>query len=210
MTGRCTVCQPCTWLTCAQHVPCPHPAHADWTCERQGLTGVWCVLQRCSPSYVQLPSNYPRLRCGQRSVLGQQVLQDTWVSVTSGSEDFSFKVHTRPLSPWCWGFSALGPACIGDLALLHGAYQFSLDMVKTWSRHDNNPRSVRPAWLNSCHGLFSAGGSLRRGCKQPPTPLALARRACFIPSHKPARVHSCVHEKLMAAGQLAHARSHPY
>ncbi|KAM0005898.1 putative transcriptional regulatory protein Sin3 [Helianthus debilis subsp. tardiflorus] len=39
--------------------------------------------QRCTPSYRLLPDD-----------LGTQVLNDLWVSVTSGSEDYSFK-HMR-------------------------------------------------------------------------------------------------------------------
>jgi hypothetical protein len=48
--------------------------------------------ERCTTSYVHLPGNYPRLRATGRSALNASVLQDEWVSVTTGSEDFSFKV----------------------------------------------------------------------------------------------------------------------
>lgn len=37
---------------------------------------------------------YPIPSASQRSELGAQVLNDNWVSVTSGSEDYSFK-HMR-------------------------------------------------------------------------------------------------------------------
>ncbi|KAL2523463.1 Paired amphipathic helix protein Sin3-like 2 [Forsythia ovata] len=50
--------------------------------------------QRCSPSYRLLPEDYPIATASQRSELGAQVLNDHWVSVTSGSEDYSFK-HMR-------------------------------------------------------------------------------------------------------------------
>ncbi|PIN14518.1 Histone deacetylase complex, SIN3 component [Handroanthus impetiginosus] len=50
--------------------------------------------QRCSPSYRLLPNDYPIPVASQRSELGAQVLNDHWVSVTSGSEDYSFK-HMR-------------------------------------------------------------------------------------------------------------------
>ncbi|KAK9806462.1 hypothetical protein WJX73_010057 [Symbiochloris irregularis] len=50
--------------------------------------------ERCSTSYVRLPQNYPRLRASAQTQLGEVVLQDAWVSVTSGSEDYSFK-HMR-------------------------------------------------------------------------------------------------------------------
>ncbi|GLT33331.1 hypothetical protein SLA2020_079300 [Shorea laevis] len=49
---------------------------------------------RCTPSYRLLPDDYPILSASQRSELGAQVLNDHWVSVTSGSEDYSFK-HMR-------------------------------------------------------------------------------------------------------------------
>ncbi|KAK6153046.1 hypothetical protein DH2020_012685 [Rehmannia glutinosa] len=50
--------------------------------------------QSCSPSYRLLPEDYPIPSASQRSELGAQVLNDHWVSVTSGSEDYSFK-HMR-------------------------------------------------------------------------------------------------------------------
>ncbi|CAA0823407.1 Paired amphipathic helix protein Sin3-like 2 [Striga hermonthica] len=50
--------------------------------------------QRCTPSYRLLPKDYPIPTASQRSELGAQVLNDHWVSVTSGSEDYSFK-HMR-------------------------------------------------------------------------------------------------------------------
>ncbi|XP_047958296.1 paired amphipathic helix protein Sin3-like 2 isoform X1 [Salvia hispanica] len=50
--------------------------------------------QRCTPSYRLLPEDYPIATASQRSELGAQVLNDHWVSVTSGSEDYSFK-HMR-------------------------------------------------------------------------------------------------------------------
>ncbi|KAK9071711.1 hypothetical protein SSX86_008140 [Deinandra increscens subsp. villosa] len=50
--------------------------------------------QRCTPSYRLLPDDYPIPSVSQRSELGTQVLNEHWVSVTSGSEDYSFK-HMR-------------------------------------------------------------------------------------------------------------------
>ncbi|CAN6708712.1 unnamed protein product [Malus baccata var. baccata] len=50
--------------------------------------------ERCTPSYRLLPEDYPIPSASQRSELGAQVLNDHWVSVTSGSEDYSFK-HMR-------------------------------------------------------------------------------------------------------------------
>ncbi|XP_010936783.1 paired amphipathic helix protein Sin3-like 4 [Elaeis guineensis] len=50
--------------------------------------------QRCTPSYRLLPKNYPIPPSSHRTELGASVLNDVWVSVTSGSEDYSFK-HMR-------------------------------------------------------------------------------------------------------------------
>lgn len=50
--------------------------------------------ERCTPSYRLLPADYPIPTVSQRSDIGAQVLNDYWVSVTSGSEDYSFK-HMR-------------------------------------------------------------------------------------------------------------------
>ncbi|KAI3818168.1 hypothetical protein L1987_11971 [Smallanthus sonchifolius] len=50
--------------------------------------------EQCTPSYRLLPKNYPIPSVSQRTKLGTEVLNDHWVSVTSGSEDYSFK-HMR-------------------------------------------------------------------------------------------------------------------
>ncbi|XP_073227098.1 paired amphipathic helix protein Sin3-like 4 isoform X1 [Cicer arietinum] len=50
--------------------------------------------EQCTPSYRLLPKNYPIPLVSQRTELGAKVLNDHWVSVTSGSEDYSFK-HMR-------------------------------------------------------------------------------------------------------------------
>ncbi|KAL1218756.1 Paired amphipathic helix protein Sin3-like 5 [Cardamine amara subsp. amara] len=49
---------------------------------------------KCSPSYRLLPADYPIQIPSYRNSLGDKVLNDHWVSVTSGSEDYSFK-HMR-------------------------------------------------------------------------------------------------------------------
>mmetsp|Transcript_24143 Transcript_24143/g.29248 ORF Transcript_24143/g.29248 Transcript_24143/m.29248 type:complete len:1244 (-) Transcript_24143:506-4237(-) len=49
------------------------------------------ACDRCGPSYRLLPKNFPKAACSQRNQLCHQVLNDDWVSVTSGSEDYSFK-----------------------------------------------------------------------------------------------------------------------
>ncbi|KAJ0256288.1 Histone deacetylase interacting domain-containing protein [Hirschfeldia incana] len=50
--------------------------------------------EQCTPSYRLLPKNYPIPIASQKGEIGSQVLNDHWVSVTSGSEDYSFK-HMR-------------------------------------------------------------------------------------------------------------------
>ncbi|KAH6763178.1 hypothetical protein C2S52_020611 [Perilla frutescens var. hirtella] len=50
--------------------------------------------ERCTPSYRLLPNNYPVPSVSCRTKIGSEVLNDHWVSVTSGSEDYSFK-HMR-------------------------------------------------------------------------------------------------------------------
>jgi histone deacetylase complex regulatory component SIN3 len=45
----------------------------------------------CSASYRKLPADYPTLACSGRSLLEKKTLNDVWVSVTSGSEDYSFR-----------------------------------------------------------------------------------------------------------------------
>ncbi|XP_047320078.1 paired amphipathic helix protein Sin3-like 4 [Impatiens glandulifera] len=50
--------------------------------------------ESCTPSYRLLPKDYPIPLASQRTKLCAEVLNDHWVSVTSGSEDYSFK-HMR-------------------------------------------------------------------------------------------------------------------
>ncbi|XP_058193271.1 paired amphipathic helix protein Sin3-like 3 [Rhododendron vialii] len=50
--------------------------------------------EQCTPSYRLLPKDYPIPSASQRTDIGAHVLNDHWVSVTSGSEDYSFK-HMR-------------------------------------------------------------------------------------------------------------------
>ncbi|CAM6050362.1 unnamed protein product, partial [Sphagnum compactum] len=50
--------------------------------------------EQCTPSYRLLPKHYRRPLSSHRNTLADSVLNDNWVSVTSGSEDYSFK-HMR-------------------------------------------------------------------------------------------------------------------
>ncbi|GLD92507.1 hypothetical protein PINS_up001066 [Pythium insidiosum] len=47
--------------------------------------------RRATPSYRALPASYPIPPCSFRSKLEKTVCNDSWVSVPTGSEDFSFK-----------------------------------------------------------------------------------------------------------------------
>lgn len=47
--------------------------------------------RQCTPSYRALPDNYPNVAVSEASPLERSVLNTTWVSVPTGSEDFSFK-----------------------------------------------------------------------------------------------------------------------
>ena len=66
---------------------------------------------RCSTSYVQLPKDYPSFKCAGRTPEQASILNDIWVSVTSGSEDYSFKV---PVATPCAHFSHGS----GDISML--------------------------------------------------------------------------------------------
>eukprot|EP00879_Flechtneria_rotunda_P010154 GHRR01010615.1.p1 GENE.GHRR01010615.1~~GHRR01010615.1.p1 ORF type:complete len:776 (+),score=281.26 GHRR01010615.1:210-2537(+) len=50
---------------------------------------------RCTPSYVRVPSSYPKVKSSGRTAVGDEVLNDSWVSIISGSEDYSFKLMRK-------------------------------------------------------------------------------------------------------------------
>lgn len=51
--------------------------------------------ERTTPSYVLLPTTYPRLKATGRDPAVAPLLNDEWVSVTSGSEDYNFKHYRK-------------------------------------------------------------------------------------------------------------------
>ena len=51
--------------------------------------------ERCGPSYRLLPKNFPPAPASTRTDLCKAVLNDNWVAVTSGSEDYSFKAMRK-------------------------------------------------------------------------------------------------------------------
>ena len=53
------------------------------------------MCERCGPSYRLLPKGFPKAPASTRNELHMSVLNDNWVSVTSGSEDFSFKAMRK-------------------------------------------------------------------------------------------------------------------
>ena len=53
------------------------------------------ACERCGPSYRLLPNDYPKAPASARSSLCKEHLNDNWVSVTSGSEDYSFKAMRK-------------------------------------------------------------------------------------------------------------------
>jgi paired amphipathic helix protein Sin3a len=50
---------------------------------------------RCTPSYRALPTGYPKLSCSERSKSEAAALNDVWISIPTGSEDFSFKIMRK-------------------------------------------------------------------------------------------------------------------
>lgn len=56
---------------------------------------VMSETERLTPSYVKIPSGYPKLHCSGKTALGEVVLNDMLVNVTSGSEDYSFKLMRK-------------------------------------------------------------------------------------------------------------------
>jgi paired amphipathic helix protein Sin3a len=53
------------------------------------------ACERCGPSYRLLPKNFPKATASARTPLCIEHLNDNWVSVTSGSEDYSFKAMRK-------------------------------------------------------------------------------------------------------------------
>ena len=51
--------------------------------------------RRCTPSYRSLPENFPNLMCSGRTPFDAGFLNDQWISVPVGSEDFNFKNMTK-------------------------------------------------------------------------------------------------------------------
>eukprot|EP00882_Tetradesmus_deserticola_P011207 GHRQ01011856.1.p1 GENE.GHRQ01011856.1~~GHRQ01011856.1.p1 ORF type:complete len:534 (+),score=277.95 GHRQ01011856.1:129-1730(+) len=50
---------------------------------------------RCTPSYVRVPGSYPKVKSSGKTAIGEEVLNDSWVSIISGSEDYSFKLMRK-------------------------------------------------------------------------------------------------------------------
>jgi hypothetical protein len=59
---------------------------------------------RCTPSYVRVPGTFPKIKYSGRTPLAEEVLNESWVSIISGSEDYSFKVGACDWLRWGGGF----------------------------------------------------------------------------------------------------------
>lgn len=70
---------------------------------------------------MQLPKGYPQLVASGRTPLARELLNDIWVSVTSGSEDYSFKV------PPC-------PSCL--LSHLQHSFAALPEVEKDWAENE--------------------------------------------------------------------------
>ena len=53
------------------------------------------ACDRCGPSYRLLPKSFPKATASARTPFCHEHLNDNWVSVTSGSEDYSFKAMRK-------------------------------------------------------------------------------------------------------------------
>jgi len=51
--------------------------------------------ERITPSYVPMPPGYPKLHSAGRTPVGEEVLNDQYVNVITGSEDYSFKLMRK-------------------------------------------------------------------------------------------------------------------
>lgn len=58
---------------------------------------------RCTPSYVRVPGTFPKIKYSGRTPLAEEVLNESWVSIISGSEDYSFKVGACDWLRWGGG-----------------------------------------------------------------------------------------------------------
>lgn len=103
--------------------------------------------QRCSPSYVLLPPNYPKLKASGRTPLGLSVYNDDWVSVTSGSEDYSFKVSG--LLPWA--AARLPARCLAAHARGQAARRSRHRLLASWWPGAPGTAAPRRAKSLVCH-----------------------------------------------------------
>lgn len=90
----------CT-CTCACTSPCPRfpPPLVPRSLPHHARTLLSQIVQnetdRITPSYVKIPAGYPKLAQTGLTPLGGDVLNDTYVNVITGSEDYSFKLMRK-------------------------------------------------------------------------------------------------------------------
>jgi hypothetical protein len=79
-----------------------------------------------TPSYVKIPASYPKLECRGRTALDNSVLNDVYVNVITGSEDYSFKLMRKNQyeeALFRWGL-ALGKSRLFERSLSGYCYCF--------------------------------------------------------------------------------------
>lgn len=114
----------CTYVK--SPVACPHKGAnrgANRGCPTDQTT---CSIPPCPRSYVKYPAGLPKLVCSGRDALCDEVLNDTWVSIVSGSEDYSFKLMRKNQyeealfrcedDRWGWGYD------VGHGGLVRGSW----------------------------------------------------------------------------------------
>ena len=102
------------------------------------------------------PPNYPKLKASGRDGLGQGVFNDDWVSVTSGSEDYSFKHYRKNQY---------------EEALFRAEVRAGGWGVRCCCRHPAEARRPAPPWMLA-HNAGKQCGALHGG-QHAPAPLLL-------------------------------------
>jgi hypothetical protein len=82
-------------LQCFLLISCLHLHEITFLALLHGYQIVAHETERVTQSYVKIPSTYPHLECTGRTELGRSVLNDVFVNVITGSEDYSFKLMRK-------------------------------------------------------------------------------------------------------------------
>ena len=65
-----------------------------WMCKHYSSSLARNIVEK-QGSYIKLPNDYPRISCSGREMDVSDELNNNWISVVTGSEDFSFKVMRK-------------------------------------------------------------------------------------------------------------------